>query len=163
MPENYVGESLYLRDTMEDWMFTANWTFYTERIMPWYRTDSIHLQWAEWENNVHYMGITPHQAVSNPVTQKRTIRKADMIRRGIAAEFENDFVTTALGRTSFMASLGQMSRAVQETANVEVLRALLGCHRFQQTYIRRHGIVKEGELDLWWQRKVSPEGFPLKP
>lgn len=155
MPESYVGESLYLRDTMEDWMLTANWTWYTERIMPWYRTDNIHVQWTEWENNVHYMGITPHQAMSNVVTQKRTIRKADMVRRGIAAEFENDFIGTALGRTSFMASLGQMARSVQETANVEVLRALLGCHRFQQTYIRKHGIVKEGELDLWWQRKAE--------
>lgn len=155
MPEAYVGESEYLRDTMEDWMLTAKWTWYTERAMPWYRTDNIHLQWTEWENNAHYMGITPHQATSNVVTQKRSIRKADMVRRGIAAEFENDFVGTALGRTSFMASLGQMARSVQETANVEVIRALLGCHRYQQAYIRKHGIVREGELDLWWQRKAE--------
>lgn len=78
-----------------------------------------------------------------------------MLRRGIAAEFEHDFVQTALGRTSFMASLGQIARSVQETANVEVLRALLGCHRFQQAYVRNHGIVKNGELDLWWQRKAE--------
>lgn len=155
MPESYIGESLYLRDTMEDWMFTANWKWYTERVMPWYRTDNIHLQWTEWENNAHYMGITPHQATSNVTTQKRTIRKADMLRRGIAAEFEHDFVQTALGRTSFMASLAQIARSVQETANVEVLRSLLGCHRYQQAYVRLHGIIKDGELDQWWQRKVD--------
>lgn len=123
--------------------------------MPWYRTDNIHLQWTEWENNAHYMGVTPHQATSSVTTQRRTIRKASMLRRGIAAEFEHDFVQTALGRTSFMASLGQIARSVQETANVEVLRALLGCHRFQQAYVRNHGIVKNGELDLWWQRKAE--------
>lgn len=155
MPEAYVGESEYLRDTMEDWMLTANWTWYTERVMPWYRTDNIHFQWTEWENNPHYMGITPHQATSNVVTQRRTIRKASMIRRGIAAEFENDFIGTALGRTSFLASLAQMGRSVQETANVEVLRSLLGCHNYQHIYIRKHGIVKDGELDLWWQRRAE--------
>lgn len=155
MPEAYIGESEYMRDTMEDWMLTANQTWYTERVMPWYKTDQIHLQWTEWENNVHYLGVTPHQAASNVVTQKRTIRRASMIRRGLAAEFENDFVATALGRTSFMASLAQIARAVQETANVEVLRALLGCHRYQQVYIRKHGIVRDGDLDGWWNRKAE--------
>ncbi len=128
------------------------------------------------------MGITPHQTTSKVVTQRRTIRKASIVRRGIAAEFENDFVSTPLGRTSFMASLAQMARSVQETANVEVLRALLHCHRFQvsfspacakrivqacmhaffvltwlrqQTYIRKHGIVAEGDLDTWHQRKAE--------
>jgi hypothetical protein len=152
MPESYIGESEYLRDTMEDWMLTANWTWYTERIMPWYRTDQIHLQWSEWENNPHYMGVTPHQAMSNVTTQRRTVRKASMLRRGIAFEFEHDFVGTALGRTSFMASLAQMARSVQETANVEVLRALLGCHRFQQVYFRKHGILRDEDLDGYWNR-----------
>jgi hypothetical protein len=155
MPESYIGDSEYLRDTMEDWMFTANQKWYTERILPWFLTDQIHLQWTEWENNAHYMGITPHQATSKVVTQKRNIRKASMVRRGIAAEFENGFVSTPLGRTSFMASLAQMARSVQETANVEVIRALLHCHRYQQLYIRKHGIVKDGDLDTWWERKAS--------
>jgi len=56
------------------------------------------------------LGITPHQTASRVVTQKRTLRKASIIRRGIAAEFEHDFVSTALGRSSFMASLAQMAR-----------------------------------------------------
>ena len=155
MPENYIGETLPLRDTVEDYMLTAAWDFWTERILPWYRTDQIHMQWTEWENNPHYMGITPHQAPSRVVTQRRTIRKASIIRRGIAAEFELDFVTTPLGRSSFDASLAQISRSIQETANVEVLRALLGCHRYQQVYIRKHGIVADGDLDSWLQRKAE--------
>jgi hypothetical protein len=134
MPEAYIGSNEYLRDTVEDYMLTAQWDWYTERILPWYKTDEIHLQWSEWENNPHYMGITPHQTTSKVVTQRRTVRRASIVRRGIAAEFENDFVATPLGRTSFMASLAQMARSVQETANVEVLRALLNCHRFQQVH-----------------------------
>ena len=155
MPENYIGENLYLRDTVEDYMLTARWNFWTQRILPWYRTDQIHMQWTEWENNPHYLGITPHQAPSRLVTQRRTIRKASIIRRGIAAEFELDFVTTPLGKTSFTASLGQMARSVDETGNVEVLRALLGCHRYQQVYIRKHGVVSDNDLDSWLQRKAD--------
>jgi len=165
MPENYIGENLYLRDTVEDYMLTAKWNFWTQRILPWYKTDQIHMQWTEWENNPHYMGITPHQTPSRVVTQRRTIRKASIIRRGIAAEFELDFVTTPLGKTSFTASLGQMARSVYETGNVEVLRALLGCHHFQQVYIRKHGIVSDGDLDSWLQRKADrfmlPKRIPL--
>jgi len=155
LPEARVGESIYLRDTVEDWMLTANQTWYTERIMPWYRTDQLHVQWTEWENNAHFMGTTPHQAMSQVVTSKRTIRKASMIRRGIAAEFEDDFVRTSLGRSRFVASLAQIARSVQETANVEILRALLGCHRYQQVYIRKHGIISEGDLDGYLDRQAD--------
>ena len=62
MPESYIGKANdFARDTMEDFMLTAQYTWWTERILPWYRTDDIHIQWSEWENNAHYMGITPHQ------------------------------------------------------------------------------------------------------
>lgn len=44
MPENYIGESEYLRDTTEDLILTASQTWYTERILPWYKTDQIHIQ-----------------------------------------------------------------------------------------------------------------------
>ena len=155
MPESYLMENEVLRDTVEDWMLTANQTWYTERIMPWFITEDIHIQWEQWENNAHYMGITPHQAPSNVTTQKRTIRRASMVRRGIAAEFEHDFVATARGRTSFIASLAQIGRSVQETANVEVLRALLGCHAYQQVYLRKYGIIKHDDLDGWLNHKAQ--------
>jgi hypothetical protein len=156
MPESYVGKTNnFLRDTMEDYMFTANQTWYTERIMPWKKTDDIHFRWETWESNPHYMGITPHQAMSNVVTQKRTSMAATMVRRGIAAEFEQDFVATSTGRSRWVASLVQIARSVQETANVEVIRALLQCHRPLQVFLRKHGVVRDGDLDLYWQRKVD--------
>lgn len=155
LPEDKVGKNLQLKDTMEDMMLTAAWDFWTTRIMPWYRTDQIHVQWSEWDNNPAYMGITPHQTTSRVVTQKRTIRKASIIRRGIAAEFEDDFIQTDLGRTSFWASLKQMARSVQETANVEVLRALLYCHRFQQNYTLRYKVVAKDDLDAWIERRAE--------
>lgn len=35
MPDAYVGQNEVLRDTMEDYMLTAQWDWYTERILPW--------------------------------------------------------------------------------------------------------------------------------
>lgn len=113
------------------------------------------MQWTEWQNDVHYLSITPHQASSKVVVQRRTLRRASLIRRGIAAEFEQDFIKTTMGRTSFMASLGQMARAVQETANVEDLRALVGCHVYNQILQRKFGIIKDEDLEGYWDRKVN--------
>lgn len=155
MPESYVNENLYLKDTVEDWMFTANWTWYTERILPWKRMEDIHVKWEQWEANPHIMGMTPHQSMSNVITQKRVQMAASMIRRGIAAEFEQDFLNTSVGRGRFVAALAQIARSVQETANVEVIKALLGCHRHQQLFARQYHIIKDNELDNYWQRKVD--------
>lgn len=155
MPESYIGESEYLRDTVEDWNFTANQTWYTQIILPYYRTDEIHVHWEQWENNPSFMEQTPHQAASHIVTQMRSIKRATLIRRGIGAEFEHDFIKTALGRTSFVASLAQIGRSFQETMNVEVIRALLNCHRSTQVFVRKFQVVKDGELDKWLERKAD--------
>lgn len=155
MPENYIGESEFLRDTVEDWNFTANQTWYTQVVLPWYRTDQIHVYWEQWENNPAFMEHTPHQAASHIVSQMHNIRHATLVRRGIGAEFEHDFVKEAKGRTRFIASLAQIARSFQETANVEVIRALLGCHRSTQVFVRKYQVIRDGELDQWLDRKAA--------
>jgi len=157
MPDAYFDKTgnMYVQKTIEDLFLTAQWDFWTERIMPWFKTDKLSFQWTKWHANPHYMGVTPHQAVSKVVTQGRTIARASIIRRGIAAEFELDFVTTPEGRTSFMASLAQMARSVQETANVEILRALLHCHRTQQDRHREYGLVHKYDFDTWLETKAN--------
>jgi hypothetical protein len=155
MPDHYTGRVDNLGETMEDYMFTAEWDWYTERILPWYRTDQIHFMWTEWDNLPAYMSRVPHLSASRVVTQNRTIRRASIVRRGIAAEFEHDFVATPTGRSSYMAALAQMARSVQETANVEVLRALLHCHRYQMTMWRKHNVIRHEDLDEYHRRKAE--------
>jgi hypothetical protein len=155
MHEAYVGDNDYLGNTVEDLMLTADQTWYTDRAMPWRRSDKTEYVWSNWENNAHFLSITPHQATSNVVTQKRSVHRAVAIRRGLAFEFENDFVTTELGRSSQMASVMQIARAWQETANVEVVRALLHCHRSTQVYRRKHGIIRDFELDDFLALKME--------
>lgn len=152
MPEAYLGQNLFLRDTIEDFMFTANQTWYTERILPWFVTDQIHVQWQQWETMPHFMGQTPHQATSRRISQRRNVRRASLLRRGIMMEFEHDFVKTALGQTSFLKGLGQIARSIQETANVEVIRALVQSHRYTQQYVRDNGIIGQNDLKGYLER-----------
>lgn len=154
LPEGRM-QNEFLRDTVEDWNFTANQTWYTERALPWRKTDNIQVQWNEWESDVAMMGITPHEAPSNIVTSKRSTRKATMVRRGIGVEFEIGFIKTELGRERFVASLIQIARAFQDTANAEVLRALLHCQNFQHIFERKFHIINDGELDEFLNREVS--------
>lgn len=155
MPENYRGKNAYLRDTVEDLLWTANETWYTTVILPWEVTDDIHLQWTNLQANAHFLDTTPYQAPSPLVTQERQIRRASLVRRGIAAEFEHDFLRTPLGRVSFLAALNQMARSVQETANAECIRALINAHHFQHQWLREHGIIKEHDLKGYFERDRS--------
>lgn len=155
MPEVYVGRNLYLGETVEDWMLTANQTWYTDRIMPWLRTEDIHIRWTKWEYNPHYMGITPEQSMSMIVDSRRSSRAATMVRRGIGYEFENGFISTEEGRTRFLGSVMQIARSVQETANVEVIRALLNCHRYQSQFERANGVLAMEDLDAYLDRRVD--------
>lgn len=148
----YEGKNLVIRDTMEDYMLTAEWDFYTKYILPWFRTDQIHMSWSEWQNNPHYMGVTPHQTTSRVITKKRIIRKASIVRRGIAYEFEGDHMNTSEGRSSYYASVAAIARSFQETANVEVLRALRHCHRYNQATMREFELVPKGDLDAYHNR-----------
>lgn len=154
MPENYLGQNLFLGDTIADYMFTAQQTHLTERVMPWFATDQLYVQWQQWENNAHFLDTTPHQSLSKRITQRRNIRRSSLIRRGIMFEFEHHFIRTALGQMSFIKGLGQIARSVQETANIEVIRALVNGHRYQQQYQRDHGVFRQGNLReaLEWDR-----------
>lgn len=155
MPEAYIGQNEYIRDTIEDLTLTAKWDWMTERILMWFRTENIHLTWSEWVNNPHFMAPTPHQTTSRLVTSRRTVHKASIVRRGIATEFEHDFVKTAFGRSKFMSSLQQMARSLQETANVLGIRELLGCHRNQHQFAREHNVPSVADLDAYHERDVN--------
>ncbi len=67
MPENYKGQNLTLRETVEELVFTANQKYLTKYILPWFPTDQVNMQWELFEANAHLMDIT----VSNSSRAKR--------------------------------------------------------------------------------------------
>ncbi len=106
------------------------------------------------------------------VTQKHAIKRASLVRWGIGAEFvsfricrdvlfttcgvqENDFIATAMGRASVLGAIGQIVRAFSETANCEVLMALLNCHRYQHEIFRQAGIASYQDLHAMLDRQAA--------
>ena len=142
MDEAYDGQALGLRDTVTDWMWTANQTWYTEIALPWRVVDDIFVEWNKWEANAHILGHTPHQATSRLISQRRNTYRVSLVRRGIAMQIEHDWAKTRLGRESIMIGIGQFADSYQETANFEVIRALLHAHVYNQQYVRDNGMVR---------------------
>lgn len=142
MDEAYDGESLSLQQTILDWMWTKNRTWYTEVILPWRVTDQIYVEWDRWEANAHIMGVTPHQATGRLISQRRSTHRAALVRRSLALQIENDWAETRRGRESIVMAIGQFADSYQETANAEVIRALLHAHHYQQQYVRETGQVR---------------------
>lgn len=146
MPEAYRLRELSLQNTVEDWMWTAMNTWYTDRILPWRVVDDIHLQWTKFTAHAHILDFTPYQTPSHLMTNERSIRRASLVRRGIRFRFEHDFVKTAMGRSVFLSSLGQIARSVQETANYEVIQALIHAHRLPHQWKRENDAVNSRTL-----------------
>lgn len=76
MPEAYEGRSLFLGTTIMDWMWTANQTFYTEVVMPYKVVEDLYVEWTTWEANAHILGLTPEEATSRLISQRRNTRRA---------------------------------------------------------------------------------------
>lgn len=149
MDEAYEGKALQLGDTIIDWLWTANQTFYTEWCLPWKPVDDIYVEWTTFEANAHILGTNPHQATARLISQRRHTRRAALVRRGIGFQIERDWAKTALGRQSILIGMGQIARSYQETANAEVIRALLHAAHWQQQYVRENGSVRRMDHLDW--------------
>lgn len=158
-PEAFVGRNLFLRDTVTDWMLTAQYDWPTRRVFPIVYTTEIHIMWQQWETNAHFLGVTPHQGTSKIVSQKRNLRRAQLIRRGIMLEFEEGFTKTELGQECFVRGLYQIVRAIQETLNIEVINALVNAHRYQRQFMRE--TAKGREQDLVQQLEEDRDRFAI--
>jgi len=49
LPDAYVDLNVDLPDTIANWNRVANQTWYTERVVPWVRTDEIRIMWQPWK------------------------------------------------------------------------------------------------------------------
>lgn len=148
----YEQQTPMIRKTIDDLTMTAEFDWMTTYILPFWYTDQIEVAWQQWENTDTYMGPTPHLSNSNVITTKRKIRKANMIRRGLAYEFEDDFIRTADGRASVYAAILCIGRSIRETVNVEGLRSLRSCHIHDIQQAREYNLFTIEDLDAHLDR-----------
>lgn len=143
LADGKAASSEYLGDTALDLLFTSFQTWHTEVILPWRGTDEINFNWTKFEYNAHLMRDTPALAPSRLITQRKYSRSASLVRKGIAFEYEHDFVRSGEGRTSFVAALAQIARATQETANAEVIRALMHADMADDNYKKQNEVITD--------------------
>ena len=152
MLAEYEKAAPVIRNTIEDYTLTSEYDWLSRYILPIYYTDEIEFAWTAWETTNVYMGPTPHLSNSNVIAMKRKIRKGSLIRRGIAYEFEDDYIRTAGGRASVYAAIGCISRSLREVINVEGLRALRSCHIHDVEFAREYNLYTIDDLDAHLDR-----------
>lgn len=137
LPDAKKGESAYLGQTVIDLLHTVGLTEITRSILPLYPYEGLTVHWEQFILNAHLLELNPYTTRAHAVTQKRNINRANLVRRGIEAEFEGDFLKTDRGRASFLGALRQITNATKQTMHYDGLRALINCHRRQNHLMKK--------------------------
>jgi hypothetical protein len=161
-PESKKGQSQHLGDTVLDVLFTVDKTYISRDILPLYPTDQVTFSWTQFILNAHMLEFNPYGTRAHAVTQKRNIRRAQLVRRGIEAEFEGDFLKSDLGRASFLGALRQISNALKATIHYDGIRAIMNCHRQQNHIISKTTTPSEKDFLNYLDSDVNRFGIVQK-
>jgi hypothetical protein len=153
-PESKKGMSQHLGETVIDVLFTVDNTFISRDILPLLPTDQVTFNWTQFILNAHMLELNPYTTRAHAVTQKRNIRKANLVRRGIEAEFEADFLKTDMGRASFLGALRQISNALKNTIHYDGIRAIVNCHRQQNQFLKKATVSPEKEFERFLDNDI---------
>jgi hypothetical protein len=154
LPEAYLGQNLFLKDTLEQLVLTDE-TWYTTVALPIFQTDQVSVAWNKWEFNAHVTGLVPEQGVSRLVSSVPTSRTESFLRRGLALQLEHGFMSTARGRANYFQSIRQIANAVNETNNFGVLSAYLSAHDYKKQWQRQHGYHRASNFSRHLQRECN--------
>lgn len=147
-----AGTADYLGTTATDLLLTANQTWMTSIILPYEMTDNINFTWMKFEYNAHILHPTAAFGASRLMKQRKFSRSESLRRVGLAFQIEHDFARTPEGRVSFIASLAQLTRASQEYANAEGVKALLFGHANANYFINTETTVSDRTIREYFER-----------
>jgi hypothetical protein len=149
LPEAYRGKNLFLRDTVDGLITDGSKPqWYTTVCLPWAQTDQITFQWNEFRFNETLAGRVPHEGISRLVTSSRAARNEKSVRRGLAMILEHGFMNTQEGQEQYKMNLQGIAQCVQETANHDVMNALLTCNNYDREWEAKHGIRTDGVMRM---------------
>ena len=166
LPRAYEGENVFLAEKISGLVNTTG-DFWTGRLLPWQQTDHIGpFTWTEWKFNQVLASRVPHEGVPRLVTTSEERYMARPVRRGLAAEFEGDFVNHPKGQIQMARKIQGMVVSIQTTINLDVQHTILMSQsekrtRHLKTRITRVSIKDEINLEVagWNAVSKSPEGF----
>ena len=154
LPFAYEGRNVFLA-TVLDFLISSNDDFYVKDLLPFYRTDEIHVQWSVFRFNRTLADYEPELGVPRLVTQESSTRSASLSRRGLAFQLEHGFYKTPMGRQNYLYNLKQIQEAVLETCYYDVMHALLSGKNYYRSYEAQHGTGEVSYHDVQKDLKFS--------
>lgn len=120
LPRHFIGKSNFL-GTQVEWAQIVMGAFWW-RIAPVAMTNVPDFHWDELIFNPATAGMVPHEAQARLTSYTERRHQVSLARRGIAFQFEKDFMLSETGRARFLGSLKNMSLAVTNTIILEMMR-----------------------------------------
>lgn len=160
LPDAYKGRNMFLRDTIDGFIMEDT-SWYTSAALPYVKTNEHHFVWNEWHFDTPLVGMVPEEGVSRLIRSSKRSFKESTVRRGIAFQLEHGFMNTPEGRDQYVMNLRQIQQSVQETANHDVIAALLNCRRYDREWEKKHGVLNRPFAQLM-RREVNQWGIVQK-
>jgi hypothetical protein len=167
LPDAYKGRNMFLRDTIDGFIM-EDFSWYTTVCLPYVRTDEHHFVWNEWHFDTHLVGRVPEEGISRLIRSSKRSFKESTVRRGIAFQLEHGFMNTPDGRQQYVMNLKQIKQSVQETANHDVIAAILSSRRYDKEWERKHGynqkafpVAHRREVTQWAIAQKHPNGLDI--
>ena len=152
LPDEYVGENLFLARQLEGLNNNMGDVFVTE-IYPMVVSDHVgQIEWSTWEFNRGVFHQQPWEGVPHLFTTRRKRRSATVHRKGGALKFEGDDLMSAKGREEYNLKFLGLSSVMIETYSLDTLRAIF---RGIATYRRESEAHNPARLDP--HRRIAEE------
>lgn len=140
LPDYYKGRNLFLRDTIDGFIFENN-EWMTTLAFPWLYTDEHNIAWNEWHFNATLAGEVPPEGISRLITTSSSGKEAFVVRRGLAFLLEHGFWRTPAGDEQYRRNILGIKQCVQETQNYDVSVAIRFCRNYEKEYKRRKSML----------------------
>lgn len=150
MPVAYVNPQ-FLGSVIEG-LSIIDQTYLTTYVLPIEMTTQISWRWSEFQFDQPLPTVVPHEGVPRVVQHSRASKSAHAIRKGIAATFEYDFLTTPDGIEMYVRTMRQIKLAIQRALEIDVFAALLECNEDEQDWQAKNGFT---QLD--WRDRMERE------
>jgi hypothetical protein len=109
-----------------DYSVLASTDFYTAALLPFAYTEGLSVSW-----NVLTMDAppvvsrVPHEGVSPLLTSQKMARSAQMVRRGLAVNIDEEFFSTTEGAETFALRMRGLVRSIKNTINLGAMEVLM--------------------------------------
>jgi hypothetical protein len=168
LPDAYIGANQFLAEKISGLVNTTG-EFWTTVLLPWFRSDNIGtFSWTTWRFNQVLADRLPHEGVPRLVTTSEKQFMTSTVRRGLAAEFEADFIKTLEGQITMARKIQGMIICVQTTINMDVQHTIVMANdqrKMENQRIRTNRLPMQGDIE--WETEMfnmiqkTPYAFDL--